>query len=112
MIRLVLTRVVVRRDGRAWCHVLDEDGARAAVLRERLFEVEAPLVESSFGRHLETLFDLFFFPGGCMRWTSCRDGGYSYVPRRVSTLAQRHFIYLTTPALDSDSATHMGTKVP
>lgn len=51
-IRPVLTGVVVRRDGCAGCHVLDEDGARAAVLRERLFQMEAPLVPPSFGRHL------------------------------------------------------------
>lgn len=56
----MLTGVVVRRDGRARGHVLDEDGARAAVLRDGLFYVEAPLVESSFGRHFENLCFYFF----------------------------------------------------
>lgn len=49
----------MRRDGGAGGHVLDEDGARAAVLRVRLFQVEAPLVESSFGRHAGCLVFLF-----------------------------------------------------
>lgn len=57
--RLVLTGVVVRRDGCTRGHVLDEDGAGPAVLCERLFQVEAPLVPSSFGRHFQNIFFSF-----------------------------------------------------
>lgn len=52
----VLTGVVVRRYGRTRGHVFDEDGAGPAVLCERLFQVEAPLIPSSFGRHFQNDF--------------------------------------------------------
>lgn len=52
---LILTVMVVRWDGGARGHMLDENGACAAILCEGFLEVEAPLVEPSFSRHFMVL---------------------------------------------------------